>query len=116
MYENTVLQAMTVGRPRGSKIAHKQIPLSVILGVLNYDEKVSKYWPEFAQNGKDEIRVCDVLRHEAGLTHLARSIEPEQLSRQSIKKNEIGKIIEESKLSFPSEFKTKRAYHAMTRY
>jgi CubicO group peptidase (beta-lactamase class C family) len=32
-------------------------------GVLDYDEKVSKYWPEFAQNGKDQLKLCDVLRY-----------------------------------------------------
>ena len=31
-------------------------------GHLDYGEKVSKYWPEFAQNGKEEVKVCDVLR------------------------------------------------------
>jgi CubicO group peptidase (beta-lactamase class C family) len=33
-------------------------------GLLNYDEKVSKYWPEFAQNGKDDVKLCDVLRYK----------------------------------------------------
>jgi len=32
-------------------------------GVLDYKEKVSKYWPEFARNGKEEIKVEDVLRY-----------------------------------------------------
>ena len=82
-------------------------------GVLDYDEKVSKYWPEFARNGKQNIRVCDVLRHEAGLVNFVREIEPEQLSRKSIKKNEIGKIIEDSTPVYPPD--TKRSYHALTR-
>ena len=37
-------------------------------GLLDYDEKVFTYWPEFAKNGKDNIRLCDVLRHESGLS------------------------------------------------
>ena len=36
-------------------------------GWLNYDEKVSTYWPEFAQNGKENITVRQLLAHEAGL-------------------------------------------------
>ena len=36
-------------------------------GHLDYDEKVSTYWPEFAQNGKGDILVCDVLRHDSKL-------------------------------------------------
>lgn len=36
-------------------------------GWLDYNEKVSTYWPEFAQNGKEEITVKQLLAHEAGL-------------------------------------------------
>lgn len=36
-------------------------------GWLDYDEKVSTYWPEFAQNGKEDITVRQLLAHEAGL-------------------------------------------------
>ena len=36
-------------------------------GYFEYDEKVSKYWPEFAQNGKEDITVRQLLSHQAGL-------------------------------------------------
>ncbi len=36
-------------------------------GWLDYDERVATYWPEFAQNGKDEITVRQLLAHQAGL-------------------------------------------------
>lgn len=36
-------------------------------GLLNYDERVSTYWPEFGQNGKEEITVRQLLAHQAGL-------------------------------------------------
>ena len=36
-------------------------------GILDYDERVCKYWPEFAQNGKEEITVRQLLGHQAGL-------------------------------------------------
>ena len=36
-------------------------------GWLNYDERVAAYWPEFAQNGKQEITVGQLLAHQAGL-------------------------------------------------
>ena len=32
-------------------------------GLIDYDEKVAKYWPEFAQKGKEDIKICDVLRY-----------------------------------------------------
>src|SRR6187200_1175617 len=36
-------------------------------GWLDYDERVTTYWPEFAQQGKDEITVRQLLAHQAGL-------------------------------------------------
>jgi CubicO group peptidase (beta-lactamase class C family) len=36
-------------------------------GWLNYEERVAKYWPEFAQHGKDRITVRQLLAHQAGL-------------------------------------------------
>ena len=39
-------------------------------GVLDVDAPVARYWPEFAANGKSEIRVSDVLTHRAGLAEV----------------------------------------------
>ena len=36
-------------------------------GWLDYEERVSKYWPEFAQQGKETITVRQLLAHQAGL-------------------------------------------------
>jgi CubicO group peptidase (beta-lactamase class C family) len=36
-------------------------------GWLDYDERVSTYWPEFAQQGKERITVRQLLAHQAGL-------------------------------------------------
>jgi CubicO group peptidase (beta-lactamase class C family) len=36
-------------------------------GWLDYEEPVCKYWPEFAQQGKDKITVRQLLAHQAGL-------------------------------------------------
>jgi CubicO group peptidase (beta-lactamase class C family) len=36
-------------------------------GLFDYDERISNYWPEFAQQGKDEITVRHLLAHQAGL-------------------------------------------------
>lgn len=36
-------------------------------GELDYDAKVARYWPAFAANGKQDITVRNVMRHEAGL-------------------------------------------------
>ncbi|HEV3144965.1 MAG TPA: serine hydrolase domain-containing protein [Gemmataceae bacterium] len=39
-------------------------------GLLDYDERVCCYWPEFAQNGKESITVRQLLAHQAGLCAL----------------------------------------------
>ena len=36
-------------------------------GMLDYEEKVSKYWPEFGCNGKEDITVGMLLSHQAGI-------------------------------------------------
>jgi CubicO group peptidase (beta-lactamase class C family) len=36
-------------------------------GWLDYDERVATYWPEFAQGGKGQVTVRQLLGHEAGL-------------------------------------------------
>ena len=44
-------------------------------GVLDYDQRVAAYWPEFAQNGKGDITVRQVLSHSAGLHRLGTIID-----------------------------------------
>jgi CubicO group peptidase (beta-lactamase class C family)/menaquinone-dependent protoporphyrinogen IX oxidase len=55
-------------------------------GWLDYDQRVSAYWPEFSQAGKAEITVRQVLAHQAGLfafdEHVDRDIigDPDRLA------------------------------------
>lgn len=42
-------------------------------GLVDYDEPVATYWPEFAANGKEQVTVRHVLTHSAGL-HRIRSL------------------------------------------
>jgi CubicO group peptidase (beta-lactamase class C family) len=37
-------------------------------GALEFDAPVARYWPEFAQNGKDAVLVRHVMSHSAGLS------------------------------------------------
>ena len=34
--------------------------------LLAYNTPISKYWPEFAMNGKGTITVAELMRHQAG--------------------------------------------------
>src|SRR5229473_2829253 len=36
-------------------------------GLLDFDAPVARYWPEFAQHGKERITVRQLLNHRAGL-------------------------------------------------
>jgi len=56
------LAAMTMA------LAHSQ-------GWLDYEERVSRYWPEFAQNGKETITVRQLLAHQAGLFALDEPVD-----------------------------------------
>ena len=37
-------------------------------GDLDFDSPVAKYWPEFAANGKERIKVSQVMSHSSGLS------------------------------------------------
>jgi CubicO group peptidase (beta-lactamase class C family) len=41
--------------------------LCVEKGLIDYSELVTKYWPEYGQNGKENTTVADILSHRAGL-------------------------------------------------
>jgi len=73
-------------------------------GLLNYDARVCDYWPTFAQNGKADILIETVLRHDAGLYGFWRTIQKDD-SLESI-----GNVIEDS----PPLSKS-RAYHMYSR-
>jgi CubicO group peptidase (beta-lactamase class C family) len=41
-------------------------------GYLNYEMKIANIWPEFAQGGKENVTLTDLLGHRAGVTFLKR--------------------------------------------
>jgi len=47
---------------------------------LVYDERVSNYWPEFAENGKERITVRELLAHQAGLCAIDERLDPTVLA------------------------------------
>lgn len=44
-------------------------------GLVNYDDRVAKHWPEFAQAGKGSITVRHVLAHRSGLYRIRQMID-----------------------------------------
>jgi CubicO group peptidase (beta-lactamase class C family) len=77
-------------------------------GLLDYDERVSTYWPEFAQQGKGRITVRQLLSHQAGLFALderpVRSLVAD-LDRLAI-------VLARQKPAWPPG--TRQAYHGIT--
>jgi CubicO group peptidase (beta-lactamase class C family) len=84
-------------------------------GLLDYKARITDYWPEFGANGKGELTVAELMRHEAGLASFDTSIELEDLLTENIKKNVIGRLIERQTQKFPKGGSGRREYHAMTR-
>ena len=44
-------------------------------GLFDYDERISTYWPEFVQQGKDKITIRQLLAHQAGLYALDEHVD-----------------------------------------
>jgi CubicO group peptidase (beta-lactamase class C family) len=58
---------MVVVHSASKGLAAMTLALAHSRGWLDYEERVARYWPEFAQNGKDAITVRQLLGHQAGL-------------------------------------------------
>ena len=83
-------------------------------GLFKFEDKITKFWPEFGQSGKDDVRICDVLRHESGSAWFTESIPTvKDAYTESIKLNKIGEFIEKQKQHFHDN--TRMEYHALTR-
>jgi CubicO group peptidase (beta-lactamase class C family) len=67
-------------------VAALVVAVAVSRGLISYDARVADYWPEFAQAGKGDVTVRQLLAHQAGLCALkpkptlADVADPERLS------------------------------------
>ncbi|MEM1154558.1 MAG: serine hydrolase domain-containing protein [Pseudomonadota bacterium] len=92
---------------------------AIILGMLTsrdlieYDANIVQYWPEFGANGKENITVADLMRHEAGLANFDTSLDAEDLFTENIKRNVVGRVIETQRQKFKR--RDRREYHTVTR-
>eukprot|EP00511_Aplanochytrium_stocchinoi_P006854 CAMPEP_0204826480 /NCGR_PEP_ID=MMETSP1346-20131115/4159_1 /ASSEMBLY_ACC=CAM_ASM_000771 /TAXON_ID=215587 /ORGANISM="Aplanochytrium stocchinoi, Strain GSBS06" /LENGTH=463 /DNA_ID=CAMNT_0051954525 /DNA_START=110 /DNA_END=1501 /DNA_ORIENTATION=+ len=94
------------------------VAMAVEKGLIDYDENVSRYWPEFAANGKDSITVADVCRHDSGLAFFKDKIPLHLCHRESM--DELAEYLAAItptwgwKNNAPDEEKS-RLYHGLTR-
>ena len=86
-------------------------------GLFEYDDKVAKHWPEFGQNGKEDITISDVCQHRAGLANFPEAPSIKDAWTENIKKNHMGAWIENLKPHYPHLEKhgSKCEYHVYTR-
>ena len=77
-------------------------------GWLDYEAPVARYWPEFAQNGKEAITVRQLLGHEAGLVLLD---EPLTIARMR-DLDDVARLLARQKPSWPPG--TRHGYHTMS--
>jgi len=89
------LSAMTLA------IAHSR-------GWLDYDQLVCKYWPEFAQNGKEDITVRQLLAHQAGLFALDEPVDRSVIADL----DRLAVLLARQKPAWAPG--TRQAYHAVT--
>jgi CubicO group peptidase (beta-lactamase class C family) len=84
-------------------------------GLLDYQARIADFWPEFAAEGKGDLTVAELMRHEAGLATFNVPLEPDDLLVENIKQNRIGRIIEGHRQKFRKGTDCTREYHAVTR-
>ena len=77
-------------------------------GLFDYDERISKYWPEFAQQGKDKITVRQLLAHQAGLFAFDETGDKSHIADL----DRLAVVLARQKPAW--EPGTRQAYHALT--
>ncbi|CAO3567889.1 unnamed protein product [Mortierella alpina] len=111
VYTNKTLQQVYSS---GKVIEGVVIARLVEQGKLDYEKKIAHYWPEFGQNGKEDVRLGDLLRYDAGVPLLNDDDANDALSWAHLADEE---FFSQRLARQPHLFggKPKRAYHALTR-
>jgi CubicO group peptidase (beta-lactamase class C family) len=77
-------------------------------GLYEYDERVSTYWPDFAQAGKERITVRQLLAHQAGLFALDEHVDGSIVADP----DRLATLLARQKPAW--EAGTRQAYHGIT--
>jgi CubicO group peptidase (beta-lactamase class C family) len=77
-------------------------------GEIDFYEKVAKYWPEFAQNGKEDIEVRHIMCHSAGLPGTDIKLTEAEIYSQ----DRMAEVLAAQKPWW--EDRTQSGYHALT--
>ncbi|KAG2234023.1 hypothetical protein INT48_007113 [Thamnidium elegans] len=77
-------------------------------GLLSYDEKISTYWPEFAQGNKENVTLCELMRHKSGVASLDKPLSFQDAYDPDV----LAEILAKQPHNFGG--KPIRAYHSFT--
>lgn len=103
----------------GKAIESTVFAIAVDRGLCRYDDLVIKYWPEFGQNGKAEMTIADVLRHDAGLHAFDEAFTADHVRDQANPDGNMSRVIAaQAPWTWPSgeyEGTVPRIYHAVSR-
>lgn len=69
--EDTMSVCYSTGKGILATLAH----ILVSEGLVEYDRKIAEFWPEFAQNGKENMTLRHILSHQSGLYDIRNMIE-----------------------------------------
>ena len=89
-------------------LAAMTLALAHSRGWLDYEERVSTYWPEFAQHGKEKITVRQLLAHQAGLFAFDEPVDRSVVADL----DRLAVVLARQKPAW--EPGTRQAYHAIT--
>jgi CubicO group peptidase (beta-lactamase class C family) len=102
--ENTMVVVMSTTKG----LSAMTLAVASARGWLDYDARVARYWPEFAQNGKEAVTVRQLLGHEAGLVLLDEKLPIEKL----LDLDYVARVLARQKPAWPPG--TRHGYHTMT--
>jgi len=89
-------------------LAAMTLALAHSRGLLDYEERVAAYWPEFAQRGKERITVRQLLAHQAGLFALDEPVDRAVVSNP----DRLAFVLARQRPAWAPG--TRQAYHAIT--
>ena len=94
------------------------VAILVDRGLVRYDDPIAAHWPAFAQQGKQDITIADLMRHSAGMAYFVDPEDPENKFNfltpdDIIARTPMHELIEKSP---PQKFgQGRRTYHFLTR-
>ncbi len=89
-------------------LAAMTLALAHSRGLLDYDERVCTYWPEFAQQGKERITVRQLLAHQAALFAFDEPVDKDLIADL----DRFAVVLARQKPAW--EAGTRQAYHAIS--